>query len=365
MSIAYTIKQLLESGYPATLPPFATQAEMYAFAATQKRSLSATLIDLMALGMSPLPQFDFTTTTTLDPRIAFSRPTLGTRYNVDGSIVTEAANVPRFDYDPVTHAARGLLIEPQRTNLIQWSEDTSKSPPWIRQNINVATSADAMSVRGITLQKMTASTAEYARVTHTFGNVDAGATAQISVYAVAGTSPQTQLRIDTGSNSAYVLFNWAGGVPSTASVAQGGSFSAGVASFTDLGGGLYRLALSATNTSGAIFSEVNARYYTQQGSGAVGNSVYYGGFQAEISTSVTSYIPTTNAQVTRAADIAQVTLPQPSDVLVQDRNGGTWITAVPAGPYTLTPRANQRHITRWRAFPVGYAAANAAMAVAY
>lgn len=366
MIVADTALRLIKSGHPATLPPFATLAEAYAFAARQPGAMTETLVDLIALGAMPTGalDFDFTATTTLDPRIAFSRATIGTRYDTDGLLVTEAANVPRFDFDPVTHAARGLMIEPQRTNLIQWSEDASKVPPWSRPGINEPLLNDAMQVRGITLQKITASNTAYSRVEQTFGNVDAGATAQISVYAVAGTSPRTALRIETGSNFAYILFNWAGGVPSPASVVQGGIFT-GVASFTDLGGGLYRLALRATNTSGAIVSAVKAMYYAQWGSGAVGNSVYYGGFQTEISTSVTSYIQTTTAQVTRAADIAQVTLSQPSDVLVQDRAGGAWITAVPAGLYTMTPRTDQRHITRWRAFPVGYAANNAAMAVAY
>ena len=51
-----------------------------------------------------------------DSRITYSGGTNGTRVNSSGVIV--AATTPRFDYNPVTHAARGLLVEESRTNLI-------------------------------------------------------------------------------------------------------------------------------------------------------------------------------------------------------------------------------------------------------
>jgi hypothetical protein len=56
---------------------------------------------------------------TLDPRITFSRTTTGTRFNSAGVLESVAIDGPRFDYDPVTLAARGLLIEEQRTNSIR------------------------------------------------------------------------------------------------------------------------------------------------------------------------------------------------------------------------------------------------------
>ena len=53
----------------------------------------------------------------LDPRITFSRGTGATRVNASGFIETVGNTTPRFDYDPVTLAPRGLLIEEARTNL--------------------------------------------------------------------------------------------------------------------------------------------------------------------------------------------------------------------------------------------------------
>jgi hypothetical protein len=49
-------------------------------------------------------------------RITFARASTATYYNSSGLIASAASGAPRFDYDPVTLAPRGLLLEEQRTN---------------------------------------------------------------------------------------------------------------------------------------------------------------------------------------------------------------------------------------------------------
>jgi hypothetical protein len=49
--------------------------------------------------------------------ITFTRASAATRFNHLGQLESVAANVPRIDYDPVTKACRGLLVEEQRTRL--------------------------------------------------------------------------------------------------------------------------------------------------------------------------------------------------------------------------------------------------------
>src|SRR4029077_15880586 len=66
----------------------------------------------------PSLSLDFTTGPPLDPRITFTRASVGTYFDVAGTMQTATANTPRFDYDPVTHALRGLLIETQRINIL-------------------------------------------------------------------------------------------------------------------------------------------------------------------------------------------------------------------------------------------------------
>ena len=58
------------------------------------------------------------TTGVLDSRVTLTRAlNTATRVNSSGVIETVNANLPRFDYDPVTLVPKGLLIEEQRTNL--------------------------------------------------------------------------------------------------------------------------------------------------------------------------------------------------------------------------------------------------------
>lgn len=64
----------------------------------------------------PRLALDFTTAA-LDPRVTFTRSgNTATVTNSSGVFVVIDANLPRFDYDPVTLVCRGLLIEEPRTN---------------------------------------------------------------------------------------------------------------------------------------------------------------------------------------------------------------------------------------------------------
>ena len=59
----------------------------------------------------------------LDPKVTFTRASTATYFGSDGLLKVAAANVPRFDYNPVTLQPKGLLIEGARTNSIAASRD--------------------------------------------------------------------------------------------------------------------------------------------------------------------------------------------------------------------------------------------------
>lgn len=79
--------------------------------------LQAILPGPVTLGNGPSLDLNFVDGSTFDPRITYTGSG-GTSFNAAGAIVAATTNVPRIDYDPVTHAVRGLLLEEARTNLL-------------------------------------------------------------------------------------------------------------------------------------------------------------------------------------------------------------------------------------------------------
>lgn len=74
---------------------------------------------------APALELDFTSGN-LDPRIAASGGANGTRFDATGTLV--AATCPRFDFDPITLAAKGVLSEKARTNSIRNAVLAGASP---------------------------------------------------------------------------------------------------------------------------------------------------------------------------------------------------------------------------------------------
>lgn len=67
-------------------------------------------------GIKPALNLVFTGGESISSMITFTRASGGTRVNSAGLIETLTTDQPRFDYDPVTLAPRGLLIEESRVN---------------------------------------------------------------------------------------------------------------------------------------------------------------------------------------------------------------------------------------------------------
>ena len=233
--------------------------------------------------------------------ITFTRDSIGTFVGSNGLIQTAASGVPRFDHNPTTGESLGLLVEEARTNRVTYSEDFA-NVAWIKSNATVTASQDIAPNGALTGSLL------YPTATSTSAAIYQGwvlnGYATMSVYAKsAGKNFLVLWRPDFVSGNAW--FNLATG--------EVASVSAGTASIVFVGNGWYRCTYVSTvqvvNNS-MIISVADAN-----GSVAVTASgtsgIYIWGAQAESSPSLgsfpTSYIPTTTATVTRAADVASIT----------------------------------------------------------
>ena len=124
----------------------------------------------------------------LDSRITFTRSSTATFVGSNGLIQTAAVNAPRFDYDPVTLAAKGLLIEEQRTNITLHSGVTAAN--WTAIGGTLANtgklSPDGAANMG-RFTEDTASTAHQMFTTASPGLIPAATTYTASLYLAAGT----------------------------------------------------------------------------------------------------------------------------------------------------------------------------------
>src|SRR5580765_5882879 len=91
----------------------------------RQTSTKSRLMSNAGVYTSPSLDLNFMVPGVLDPRITFTRASTATYTDMSGTIQSVAVNAPRWDYDPVTLALRGLLIEEARTNLLLQSGDMS------------------------------------------------------------------------------------------------------------------------------------------------------------------------------------------------------------------------------------------------
>jgi len=134
----------------------------------------------------------------LDSRITFTRSTTATFVGSDGLIQSSAINAPRFDYDPVSLALRGLLIEEQRVNLLLNSDILGTD--LITQSVTVTAQSYTLSfygtgtitLSGAAVQIVTGTGAYPSRRTLTFTP-----TAGVLICTVTGTVQFAQLEAGT------------------------------------------------------------------------------------------------------------------------------------------------------------------------
>lgn len=217
---------------------------------------------------------------------------------------------PRFDYDPVTLAPKGLLIEEQRTNLLVRSEEFDNAS-WTK-NVVTVTANSAVSPDGTadadTLVPDSGQALAGAFVNQTISKTASAITYTASVYAKASQFNRVRLLVDGGNsaNRADATISLVNGSVVTAA-ATAGTFTSASVSAIPLSNGWFRVALTfTTGTEVTLRNRILAEdSVATTGDGTSG--IYLWGAQLEAGAFATSYIPTAASQVTRTADVATIT----------------------------------------------------------
>jgi hypothetical protein len=254
--------------------------------------------------------------------ITYSRASSGTFIGTNGLIQTAASGVPRFTHDPITKESLGLLPEEARTNFCLRSEQFDDAV-WEKYQANItanATTAPDGTITADSLIENTAS-ADFHFTTQAISIVP-NRIHTATVYAKANTRSAIRFGFVNSSYAigAFAHFNVSTGVISNQQAISGSTDAA--YAIEAVGAGWYRCSVTclidSSSTIGKIFvtlinlSAPDNLVYDGDGT----SGIYLWGAQLERSLSIrtdvprpssaTSYIPTTGAAATRAAEVINI-----------------------------------------------------------
>ena len=224
----------------------------------------------------------FSGTTTATSPASYTAPTY-----VPNTDTAAAYHAPRFDYDPVTLAAKGLLLEAPATNLLNWSQTFATTGGtnnnWADTNLTRTSTNNTSPDNGTTALRITASAANGTIISSAAIGTSASRVLSVWLRRVTGTG-NIQYTLDNGTSyttqaitSSWVRYSF----PATTAAQRVG----------------FRIVTSA-------------------------DAIEIWGAQLE-TTASTSYIPTGSSQVTRAVDTA----------IIAGTNFSSWYTGGTTGTF--------------------------------
>ena len=185
-----------------------------------------------------------------------------------------------------------ILAEPQRTNLVTYSEDFSNSA-WTKSNSTIATTTETVSPDGTeNASKLTVIAVQYSGL---YKTLDAASNKySMSIFAKKGDKDWLYF-IDGAGTTSVAWFNISDGTL--------GTITNGTATINNFGNGWYRCTYSDTNNNSNVYFQIGLADANNSNTPSSGGHSYIWGADKEVGSFPTSYIPTSGSTVTRNQDI--------------------------------------------------------------
>jgi hypothetical protein len=245
-----------------------------------------------------------------------TRATAATRVNSLGIIEDVGLNITRLNYDTIG-GCPSILLEPQRTNLLTYSEiftDTS----WIKTNSTISANAITAPNGTLTADKIIEDTSTSTHRAFYALSIVSTSNFSFTVYAKAAERNWIRLGLFDGVMSSSCFFNVQDGTigTSTSLISQ---------SITQLSGGWYKCTITTNLTiPSSVQSQINISsandVISYAGNGSSG--LYIWGAQLEQGAYPTSYIPTVATAMTRNMDVILLASVYTKGLITS--TGGTW-----------------------------------------
>jgi hypothetical protein len=249
--------------------------------------------------ISPSLSLNFENSKYIDPRINFTRSTTATYVDELGLIRIAPNNTPRFDHDPITGKCLGVLIENQRFNYLNHSEDYSTNTGTI--NAVVTTNTTIAPDGNLTADTITANSGSAQHGSSKIAsNIPINTVCSLSVFVKSGT--HNFCRVDSSG-----VVNWSTNAGCAVNLTDGTIIS-GSGTVQPYPNGWYRITTYPTTNSSAGVS----RGMWVWVAGPDGDSLFNAagtetinvwGAQIEAHPFPGSYIPTGGSQVTKTGDV--------------------------------------------------------------
>jgi len=251
--------------------------------------------------------------------LTWTRASTALRTNSSGLLESMGSGVPRLSY--MYGSCPALLLEPQRTNLVVYSEDFGNAT-WTKSASSITSNSTTAPDGNTTADTFVADGSSALHRLSIGLSVTTGSNYTLTIYAKKNTNNFIQI---VGGFDAFGSNVWANYNLDTGVVGSIGSSS--TASIQSVGNGWYRCILTGLSTATTSVLPyqivlISSATSLRAESNSLATSVFVWGAQLELGAYPTTIIPTTTASATRIADSFSRNNIYTNGLITS--SGGTW-----------------------------------------